>query len=111
MPTIETAKHTPGPWIVSNHGDANHHVINPAPGRGNWLFVLQHNGEKWVVEQDANARLIAAAPDLLELIDHCRVALTYYREILADHTDGRVDYPYGCEIEGKTREIIAKMTE
>lgn len=56
----ETAKHTPGPWRV---GDAAHTVFgppngNPAPAR---IADITDKGHR-----HANARLIAAAPELLE---------------------------------------------
>ena len=64
---------TPGPWKVDNHELADFYVINPESG--NWLFVIQHNGEKHGVEQNANANLIAAAPDLLEACKMARGAM------------------------------------
>lgn len=72
MDTVKTQKHTPGPWHVDNHQDANHCVINPRAG--NWIAVLQHNGELHAPQQEANARLMAAAPNLLA---QCRAALRY----------------------------------
>lgn len=54
--------HTPGPWAV---GDK----------RGVWVgpVVMANDGQRGVAfvcgESDANARLIAAAPDLLEACD------------------------------------------
>ena len=63
---MNDAKHTKGPWIHSKHGfnvltaDEMHSICAvhaPNPG---------HTSEKDVQEHLANARLIAAAPDLLE---------------------------------------------
>lgn len=59
--------HTPGPWHVGNaHGAArdhaicvDHQVIARVTGSG---FPI---GKGWSAETAANARLIAAAPDLL----------------------------------------------
>jgi hypothetical protein len=63
-------KHTPGPWVVKNSGESNYFTI--ADSQANWLMQIQHNGEQYAVVQDANARLIAAAPELLEsLIYFC----------------------------------------
>lgn len=54
------SKHTPGPWVIINHqiGGADGKEVGNAfaPGRP-------------AVEQEANARLIAAAPDLLEALE------------------------------------------
>lgn len=73
---MSEAKHTPGPWIHEGHGD----------------ITGTENGRKYDVacvylripagRQDANARLIAAAPDLLEAL---RMMLT---EAVFDGTTG-----------------------
>ena len=69
-----TDKHTPGPWSLDlgNIGiDIENHVSVDAPSHGGIANVV------WVMEEDAlmgknspkceaNARLIAAAPDLLQ---------------------------------------------
>ena len=49
---MNAANHTPGPW---------RHVRN-AKGE---LFILAFGGQTELPETEANARLIAAAPDLL----------------------------------------------
>jgi hypothetical protein len=60
-----STKHTPGPWEVRNEGSSR------------WIDIVQANtGEPWPLpfaackhfDQEANARLIAAAPDLLEAL-------------------------------------------
>lgn len=64
------AKHTPGPWSYENEGQTVY-VGNQIEGRWiaqvrgwGWLQKLK-NGEE---VQDANGRLIAAAPELLEAL-------------------------------------------
>lgn len=62
------SEHTPGPWTVWPHlvGDGYHHV---GPTGGSLVALLPHI--EWgqpgrpIDEQEANACLIAAAPDLL----------------------------------------------
>ena len=49
------AKHTPGPWTIGG--------VQP------WIQWMQFEPEQWSEMQKANARLIAAAPDLLEACD------------------------------------------
>lgn len=62
--------HTPGPWIVGEH-------------RGVWVGPViraegGHKGIAFVVgESDANARLIAAAPELLATLHIAADALDY----------------------------------
>jgi hypothetical protein len=61
------SKHTPGPWKVSM-------PLIKAPARGGYYElggVAQVLGDKHVPdinEQEANARLIAAAPEMLEAL-------------------------------------------
>lgn len=63
------AKHTPGPWIIEDITDDGQSVISAASK--NWIDFAR----VWVVtdestdkEGEANARLIAAAPELLEAL-------------------------------------------
>lgn len=68
------SKHTPGPWKMRNR-TGNHDWNNwriaaeDGPGRVGGICRLDESltGE----ESEANARLIAAAPELLEALDDC----------------------------------------
>lgn len=68
-----TTKHTPGPWhIGSGNGEGSIFADN---GRtrleigGTTLYPICQVNRKWEDEEDeANARLIAAAPELLQAI-------------------------------------------
>lgn len=60
----EEVKHTPGPWIWHEQGDANAYALLSNTKR--WVIVFRQNGEILTGQQRANARLIAAAPELLE---------------------------------------------
>jgi hypothetical protein len=71
-------KHTAGPWNADAIG-----IVRDAAGTA--VGVASHRGTR--DETRANARLIAAAPDLL---DACRVALEYF-DALESHT--RADDP------------------
>ena len=68
--TEDKKGYTPGPWEVENCGvgkQANKLFIWPAKGTGHGFHAVatihEYFGNKW-----ANARLIAAAPELLALI-------------------------------------------
>jgi len=50
-----TATHTPGPWVCEHGAD-------------DFFFVAPVDGEFDRDQRDANARLIAAAPELLEAL-------------------------------------------
>jgi hypothetical protein len=58
--------HTPGPWTYHADGEANHYTLMRSDG--GWLISFLHNGEQWTLTQEANARLMAAAPEMLEAL-------------------------------------------
>ena len=63
------SKHTPGPWEAERSCD-----MTGAPLRAWWISakgdidIAETSGEKWPEEEAANARLIAAAPELYEAL-------------------------------------------
>lgn len=66
MSTSTKASHTPGPWSVD--------VANREIGTGRrWLYAIEqaHSdlSPQTTIEHDANARLIAAAPEMLEALE------------------------------------------
>ncbi len=66
---MKPMKHTPGPWIVGTNAILGGKSGNRA------VVICQTSGEDWkrFVYGEANARLIAAAPDLLEAAKHYSV--------------------------------------
>lgn len=62
---MKTAQHTPGPWIYYPDGNAicvvKTHVLK--------VIADADFGHVDIPEREANARLIAAAPDLLAALD------------------------------------------
>jgi hypothetical protein len=92
-------KHTPGPWIINDLGQITdpcgriivvtvsaHNIPNPAFPKGNLHYLAEDDGG------EANARLIACAPHLFEVL-----------EIIAA---GNTDPDRAVEI---AREAIAKV--
>lgn len=72
-------KHTPGPWRLSGPDDFNDYTIQPPNAELAIAAVV--NGAMWHMggksnEHEANARLIAAAPELLEALEK----ITHYAE-------------------------------
>ena len=69
------AKHTPGPWTYSTHSDGWSYTIHIAqaddaaytPDWSDVAYFTPCRGERQQI-QEANARLIAAAPELLEAL-------------------------------------------
>lgn len=55
------AKHTPGPWKIDYGYNRSINFIGPC-------VPDQYAGSSWLQVTEANARLIAAAPDLLDAL-------------------------------------------
>ena len=66
-----TTVHTPGPWHTKRDGFSAVYV--EARIGGGWVQEVAACGptEKGSEQQEANARLIAAAPELLEALQDC----------------------------------------
>ena len=88
------SKHTPGPWICQE----NRTIVSGSPlvtSRHHWIARANNNAtlgktnediRKYTEEANANARLIAAAPELLGALKN---AAAFYKMIL--------DYEGGCD--------------
>ena len=97
-------KHTPGPWhIGSGNGEGS---IFADSGRtrleigGTTLYPICQVNRKWEDEEDeANARLIAAAPNMLKALKCC------IRELSVQHAPD-----CSCIACNTTRAVIASAT-
>lgn len=91
-------KHTPGPWVASYDDRNGEHVIRMGEAINTpWSFPSEqivrydhslypddeNDAEQWAIAE-ANARVMAAAPDLLAVAQ-------YAEAILADVFEGKVD--------------------
>ncbi|MEY4441048.1 MAG: hypothetical protein RL442_48 [Pseudomonadota bacterium] len=92
-----TTTHTPGPWTIHPQGEANHYAVILDGGK--WLAALQFNGELMEAKQLANAKLIAAAPDLLAVLQELQGSAAYWSEY---------DVPLG--ITDRIQAALAKAT-
>ena len=74
--------HTPGPWSVEEPMDFELSIVESGKPVHEWQFIacIPHGGKKEgdfpKVIAEANARLIAAAPDLLEAAKRLRAVIT-----------------------------------
>ena len=77
-----SAKHTPGPWTTQNDGRdiINIQHSNNDPGAISMTLAKVIARMTWRSQAEANARLIAAAPDLLEALKACDEAMSYMSE-------------------------------
>lgn len=65
--TETKGKHTPGPWLVENEGDGTWTVWTRQPHIGS-LAHVQDEDINGLFPAEANARLMAAAPDMLSVL-------------------------------------------
>ena len=80
------SKHTPGPWFNGQDGfNLGSGVVYARHTNGNPKDVATIRG--WGGEQQANSRLIAAAPDLLEALE----AMVEYVDLM--HAIGHIQRP------------------
>ena len=63
---MSEAKHTPGPWPIRRTDGGDIKSIGPITSAGEYAF------DTWLDVSDEDARLIAAAPDLLEALQRAR---------------------------------------
>lgn len=72
-------KHTPGPWIVGTRNPMIRTVSIYHPYTNLEFTTTDGKGLKWLaeVETNANAQLIAAAPDLLKALQDAQAHLEY----------------------------------
>ena len=115
-------KHTPGPWTWGRTEDGHEirmgNAIN-AVGIYDSHCVIEYNHSVWPYDGDepnkqyeeaeANARLIAAAPDLLAA---CKEALIGAKHEACKYTDDDPDWTWHCcdwsEVVEKLEKAIAK---
>ena len=82
-----SAGHTPGPWTAIDRS----HVYT----EGLQLVAVAQHGRS----VEANARLIAAAPELLEAL-----------QAIVERVNGGSSYRMGADVDGLARAAIAKAT-
>ena len=82
---MEKSQHTPGPWVVETTSGMNIYITQPQdmPNRTPGFYAEVRRFTSSVDAVKANARLIAAAPDLLEALE--KIAVLYEKDIDADN--------------------------
>ncbi|MBB5663219.1 putative secreted protein [Rhizobium leguminosarum] len=85
------SKHTPGPWTMRIAGNGDCGISAEGTGVFAEAFAeIRHSGENARDEAKANARLIAAAPDLLDALKEMRAAV--FGATVGDEPDVYHDY-------------------
>ena len=77
------SKHTPGPWFYDPERHPHHYGCNVGAESGENIATV-HPGENGAAETIANARLIAASPELLVALEHSRQFILAH---WVDHAD------------------------
>jgi len=98
---MDEVRHTPGPWVI----DANdrYHVESPDGSALPWsIATISGSAGPGTNRSEANARLIAAAPDLLAALEKL---LSYNEAIMADRINYRPE-----DHASVARAAIAKAT-
>lgn len=102
------SKHTPGPWTVENgEGDADGGLI--VASENECICVLQRN-EFTGLDDKVNGQLIAAAPELLEVLQVARVMLAIEAHFHRDNQQPKKAEPVESFI-ATIDAAIAKATE
>jgi len=109
---IEKAQHTPGPWVWQD-ARTMRHLHAPETSRIGLCVSMPkagHKGYRQTPEDEANARLIAAAPDLL---DACKAVTAELgdAEWGTDKHGADLLYEIITKHHGKLRAAIAKAEE
>lgn len=103
------AKHTPGPWAVEFNNPLSiipySHSLKAAHGAFKPIAIIfEGGGLEGRPEQKANAKLLAAAPDLLE-------TLTFIKDFFENRFEPWPDNKMGkSEMSDKIKKVIAKAT-
>ena len=66
---MSKATHTPGPWVRAEKGHGNYFHVGQVVDSDHMTIAVAHGKN---AETEANARLIAAAPELLEALEGIR---------------------------------------
>uniref|UniRef100_A0AB39ABU6 Uncharacterized protein n=2 Tax=unclassified Caudoviricetes TaxID=2788787 RepID=A0AB39ABU6_9CAUD len=97
------SKHTPGPWFQHRNGSST--VYIEARIGGGLIQEVAACGptEEGTIQQSANAKLIASAPDLLESLSRL---INWHDAIYGDDCDYSGDHPVA-----KAKALIARFSD
>lgn len=100
-------QHTPGPWTLDPRSET--HVIGRDKRHvcttGGYASTMPDDRDTYIDENAANARLIAAAPELLSLVERAK-----YFATLVGMLDDSIAPDVRAKLYSDTRAAIAKAT-
>lgn len=104
------SSHTPGPW----HAHMGYRWSHVKSANGDYIMEANYRA---IARQHADARLIAAAPEMLDAVVHAEAWISKMPHgdncFLSDHYDGDPGASCNCGKEGllhALQEVIAKAT-
>ena len=99
----ENAAHTPGPWMVEPLGSDCFEV----KCEFGYFIATCHDGARGDRNADVNARLIAAAPEMLDALDGLAAQVRpLWAELDIDgfrHSALKEAYDFACKVAGKAQ--------
>ncbi len=96
---MTTTAHTPGPWQFDNYADHVSYFSDASKHKGDYDFRIEFPDDMPEVEAEANARLIAAAPTLLQALGQAQAAIEEATDIMHYEDGLPVTALEGWEIE------------
>lgn len=88
--------YTPGPWEISKLGNGLHILGDRRPGSAQVIATVGGSSQ---INLEANARLITAAPELLELLKGINAALQ------TNYTVGSINYEFGDKLNALLKRV------
>jgi len=95
--------HTPEPWIADIWGKGSFDIKAQVPGKAWHVIICARNESNKPLESEANARLIAAAPEMYQLLKNI-----YDHGFHATNTEKKIDHVGYKEIENIFYKIEGK---
>lgn len=84
----QSGQHTPGPWAIES-GGLNRYVVEESTG--NVLASLNYPSHRDIDNERANARLIAAAPELLQALELAKATIERLHRHAPNSAKGTLD--------------------
>jgi len=74
-------KHTPGPWAIEQCGENTIKVFKATDKRRGRIATIKTKDSSWLELDEADAKLIAAAPELLAVLEEAEYQSRFRRPV------------------------------
>jgi hypothetical protein len=103
---VSETKHTPGPWMIGASGPNKCPTVGTHAGL---MVAMVTHGENHPAE--ANARLIAASPDLYRVVKQLQAIMGESQGIAGYHLNGEILTWADFDADGQIAAALAKTEE